>query len=170
MLEWANSKIWVCIAAELVSQPALLHPHYQGGFSSTVPASSPSSAAGKGQSQLSYSHALGTSSPMPTPAGPVLLFWCRQDAGFFLQNAMANEGQGQLSHSRDPRASSPAYRWQGTRSWEMASLRHPPTGQLTSCESAFLHLHPWGQLTCAPAEFRFLKYSCLRYLGARNQI
>lgn len=80
---------------------------------------------------------------------------------------MANEGQGQLSHSHDPRASSPACRWQGTRSWEMASLPHPPTAQLTSCESAFLHLHPWGQLTCAPAEFRFLKYSCLRYLGVR---
>jgi hypothetical protein len=47
------------VVAELASPPALLHPHHQGDLSSTALAGSLNAAAGKGQRQLSFSHALG---------------------------------------------------------------------------------------------------------------
>jgi hypothetical protein len=58
---WANTKpwTWAWVVSELVSPPALPHPHHQGKLSSTAPARSPNPAASKGQSQLSYSHTTG---------------------------------------------------------------------------------------------------------------
>lgn len=62
------------MVAELLNTPALPHQHHQGKLSSTVPASSPNAAAGKGYGQSSRGHITRASSPtLPSPGvGPAM--------------------------------------------------------------------------------------------------
>lgn len=55
---------------------------------------------------ISCSHALGVCSPTPTPPEPAPLC-CPSKARCTERNAAAHEGQGQVTHSHDPRVSFP---------------------------------------------------------------
>jgi hypothetical protein len=63
--------MWAWVVAELVSPPALLHPHHQGKLS--APVIHPILQPAKGWASSSTLITLA-GSPLPTTSGPVLLY------------------------------------------------------------------------------------------------
>jgi hypothetical protein len=94
MLGWVNSKsIWVYVAAELVSLPALLSTHHHCELSRTTLVSLPSATAIKGKGHCLV---LRAGSPAPTPPGPTLLCY-------------PGKSQGSLSECCPQQNSGPAF-------------------------------------------------------------